>query len=523
MRQISLLIKNYFHLYLGSFNRSQRKAKYVSGAMLVAISALLGVYIFTNMAVMSIQEAIKIQQPALALYSNAMMCLLFVLFLTIFRSVSPSESTDDDLLLSLPFKKSEIVTSKVLYNYFFDFIVLLGMLMPSYVVYAIYILQLGTGTVFILRGLLVCLLLPCFSNALAIFLSIFFKKLSGKFRKYKLVQSILSIFLLLIFMVGYYYVNTFLYNASDASIAKVYDFFFVAWLVGFLKDANLLDFLYLVILCVIPFVSAILVKARNIGKKSHTFQSKKKDLTFKEKSVAKTLFQKELQTYMDTPVYVINTAFGAIFMVIMMLIIVVIGKNYLLGMLQQLGIPNIENLIYPIASLIIIMISLTICTTSCSISLEGKRLWILKAHPVKPMDVFKAKILLNFSIAFPSILISSILLAFFSGIEYALPTFLSSILASLAIGEIGLIVNLMYPKFDWESETQPVKQGLSVIITMIVGLVVAMVAFVLYFTVFSPYFSSVLGFWGISLYFLLCNVVAILILRKKGIHMFESL
>ena len=37
------------------------------------------------------------------------------------------------------------------------------------------------------------------------------------------------------------------------------------------------------------------------------------------------------------------------------------------------------------------LIITTVCTTSSSISLEGKHLWVLKAHPIKVRDIFLAK------------------------------------------------------------------------------------------------------------------------------------
>mgnify|MGYP002688764482 FL=1 len=46
-------------------------------------------------------------------------------------------------------------------------------------------------------------------------------------------------------------------------------------------------------------------------------------------------------------------------------------------------------------------------TTASSISIEGKKIWILKAHPISYKDVFKAKIKVNFMVnLFPAVLTS---------------------------------------------------------------------------------------------------------------------
>lgn len=51
--------------------------------------------------------------------------------------------------------------------------------------------------------------------------------------------------------------------------------------------------------------------------------------------------------------------------------------------------------------------------TSCvSIYLEGKNLWILKSSPIKEMDIFKSKILLNLPLTIPISIICFIFLSF---------------------------------------------------------------------------------------------------------------
>ncbi|MFR7880613.1 MAG: hypothetical protein ACLU5J_03390 [Christensenellales bacterium] len=45
----------------------------------------------------------------------------------------------------------------------------------------------------------------------------------------------------------------------------------------------------------------------------------------------------------------------------------------------------------------------------------------------------------------------------------------------------GLYINLLYPKLNWESEQEVVKQGISVLVTMSVNFIIVVIPMVLYF------------------------------------------
>lgn len=53
-----------------------------------------------------------------------------------------------------------------------------------------------------------------------------------------------------------------------------------------------------------------------------------------------------------------------------------------------------------------------ISVASCSISMEGKNYWMLKTLPIRAKDIFKAKILMNLSLAAPFVLVSSLMCCF---------------------------------------------------------------------------------------------------------------
>ena len=145
MRNSFLLIKNYVMCFLGSLIKNKKNPKYITAAIIFMSFSAIIVGAFTMTAVTSTTMFVQIaaNNPGaerLAMYGNCSTALMIMLLLTIMRSAYTSKNTDVVFLLSMPFKKSEIVFSKLFYNYIFDLLTVIGVLLPSYIVYITYIM-----------------------------------------------------------------------------------------------------------------------------------------------------------------------------------------------------------------------------------------------------------------------------------------------------------------------------------------------------------------------------------------------
>ena len=78
---------------------------------------------------------------------------------------------------------------------------------------------------------------------------------------------------------------------------------------------------------------------------------------------------------------------------------------------QMLGVQIPEQMLKGILPLILGALIMMTCTTSVSLSLEGKNLWILKSLPITKEEIYKGKMLFNLLLQIPTALISSALLA----------------------------------------------------------------------------------------------------------------
>lgn len=518
MRNTWRLVYNYFLTFIGGFISKKRNARFAMGVLFVLGIATLMIVLFTNTAIATTVQFTQLGVPELAMYSNSFMAILIMLFLTVMRSALPAKTTDEQLLLSLPIKKTQIILAKSLFNYLFDFLSLLGILFPSYIVYAV-INQTGISLVF--RGLLITLLLPLFSNAIATLIALLFQKIATFFRNYSIVQTILILLLIGGYVLISYVLNDYLLKNNNVDMV-LNQFKPMKWILTFVLNGTLLSLLWIALIAFGTYSISILLRVAVFGKEVKSYRSKKIELDFTERKPMWSLYRKEIKYYFSVPIYVINTIFGSIMYVGLSILLLMIKQETLTQILASIRIDASGAEIAFILAAGCLIIT-TVCTTSSSISLEGKHLWVLKAHPIKVRDIFLAKILVNMTLTTIPIVLMAPVVSIKFGFANLWMFMLIPFLASLVMAILGLYFNLLFPKLEWESEVQPVKQGLSTMVTLFFGFAFVILPFVFYFAFFVTLVNYVLFGLLLVAYFVLWIVFSYTLLHKSGKTHFERL
>lgn len=527
MNNILLLVRNYYKMFLAKFTKNKDKGLLI-GFIAIMFSLLFTVF-FAYISYTTIITSITAGMPSLALSSFSTTLLMFVFMLIVTESSPTNKHTDESMLLSLPITKRQIIASKIIFYLTFDLIIIGLLLLPSYVIY--YLVVDGVSFALVVRALYVIILSTMFATGVAGLISVFFVRITKSFKYSNIIRTSLSVLLLLVFVVFYCF---FAFLSQDVEKAgKIYEIYPITLITSFIGDANIISFIILTIIGLTFFISSILVRAYFTGKALNTYQSKNKELVFSEKSVSSSLYKREFTKYLSIPIYVSNTIFGPLFIILISVIICFIGKTYFIDMIDAIlsvgyesgtTPPNIISGIdsyFNIGLIVIFSLILTSSpTTASSISLEGKELWILKAHPISYKDCFIAKILVNLTVTLIPLLICVVLLMtridFITIIFLFIIPALSCILSSI----IGLYVNLVYPKLVWESEHEVVKQGFSVIVTLVINSVMIILPYVIYFMLeMNPYIKLSI----IAIVFVLLNIVWFAVLMKKGKTLYNKL
>lgn len=517
MRNILLLIKNEINCALG-FLQGKKNRKKTSVAVLlfvllfVGFCVLYGMQIYGLFATMNSQELYKIP------VYNSYLIALFVIVMLAFQKISTKNTTNDsDLLLSMPIKKFEIVIAKTIGRYAFDLMFVCAFILPTIVLYS---WQITLSASFILWNILIIFLLPLFSCGLSYILNFVVSKLFNKIRYGNVLKIIFGLLFFGLFL-ALYLSTTFSYGNVD--IDSVDDFtkrvLPVYWLVELVFSNNLLYLLFIALCTILPFVFGVTLYTLNFGKDLYSYNQSNKKLSYSNKGLFRGLLHKEFARYLSSPIYIFNTIFGPLLLVIFSIFILIKGSD---GISQLLQIQLDNNSIIFYCIIIFGFLTATTLISCCSISLEGKNLWILKSTPIKNNQVILAKTLPNVLIMIPFILVCAIIIniKLQANISQWLFLIIIPVLLNLICSFGGVFINILFPKLNWDNEAQVVKQSASVVITMLFGIILAMLPIALQYI---PNINmSMIGYLTIVIYSVIL-IVVISFLFTVGKKKFEQL
>ena len=516
MQNLKILLKYDLLKLLNIFRGKKREKSIYVGIFALVLSGLGILALYTIQAWSMFQGLAPLGLAKVCLFHGFMVAIILLFVLAIMRSVATKKQGDSELLMSLPLRKSEIVLSKTFSKYAMDFAFSFALILPFFVLYQIYE---GFDILQLLSTLVLVFILPLFSVGVSYVFSFIITRVFNR-SKYSDMLKSLTATILMIVVLALLFTKTFGYGTvNPLGLAEYFaDRPITSQLMYFALNEGFLPKVYILLLCIIPFAIGLMLYAKNFGRDFVGYASTSNTLKFTEKkSGLFGLLRKEASFYFSSPAYVSNTLIGPLLILAFGFMIGVFGGEKVLGVIGD------QALIVGLVGVIICALSSTTMISCSSISLEGKQFWILKSSPINVKVVFLAKTLLNFFIIIiPSIIAITVLsIALkFSVLDFVMLLILALIFA-LIVSAGGLLLNLVYPKMNWENETQPIKQGLASLLTMLGGMMLSLIPVVIYliFTGLTP--QIVLS---ICLVFYAIVAVAIaLTLHYKGEKLFAKI
>ena len=111
---------------------------------------------------------------------------------------------------------------------------------------------------------------------------------------------------------------------------------------------------------------------------------------------------------------------------------------------------------------------------SCSISMEGKYIWVYQSLPIDPYQIFRAKLAVHIILTGVPALFS--ILMFGIVLKASIPAFLCMIVFTgmyiVLSASFGLMLDLKKPKLNWTNENQALKSNVTVFVDMLLGMLV---------------------------------------------------
>lgn len=516
--KISLLQSINFHN--NSKFKSERRKKTLKGLIIgiIIIYILFYVYFIANSLMPSF---VLINKPLYLLALLFSICSLYIFFANLFKIKNILfDFKDYDLLMSLPIKRSMIIISKMVSLYITNLLCTLIIMIPGYIAYIRYA-SLPNHFLFFLLLLAIPIVPILASSVFGIIVS----WLTSFFKNKKIGSYIVYLSIIILVFFGMYKINGLDEMAIVNNSINIVDNFnkyyiltniFITLLEGF----NLISLFAFIIIPLGLFVLFIIFinKGYLVLREKLLKQNVKSDYILKRYTINRpliSLYKKEIKRYISSPLYVINTSFGCIIVILLIMSILIFNDN-VISRFEKITNLNeiIKNNIFMILSLICVVSS----TTNSSISLEGKSLWIMKMLPVSTNNIFISKIMVNLTILIPTIIIAST----FFGIYLHLPfieflfLFLIMLAYSLFASINGIIINLIFPKLDYDSEIRVIKQSMSVFISILVGVIVVVL----------PFNILIINTWSIILItsiILLVDLILAIVLYYYGNRKFKTL
>lgn len=422
-----------------------------------------------------------------------------------------------DLLFSYPIKTKTIVLSKLIYIYIWNVCIsFLLLLVPL-----LYHDSLQKGNIlFYVVDILQIFLIPLVPTPVGVLLgNVLYRRLGNLFRVGSYTKSILYLVSFTVFFA--FMIFFFGYVDFTALFKVVIDNF------GFFNEAEkgiLFSHDYKSIIFSVISVSAgtiltayvIRTYKRNCAKvQLYSEKSKCIKTNYKKHEKVSALFRRELKRYFSTPVYLLNTMLGIVSLVLFTLYSC-LKIDTVTMYLKLIGISfKVENTSILLAFVIGMLIILS-NVTYASISIEGKQRELLKSYPISIKEILLAKYLFHLSLTVPMIFMCATLLGIVCRInvsEYCL-LFLLPTVFSVFAGALGLLINLIFPNYEWENVTYIVKQSISAIITILLSVLIVggSLWIVLYFFNTHILFASYI----LAFLFVLLTILIGILLKKAS-------
>ena len=516
MNKLKSLIKVSLNHDMNIFKINTKKQ---SKTKQILIPLLLTFYIMFLMGMYSIELTELLMESHLE-YITLTLFAASVSLITLIEGVYKSGSLlfnvkDDNLLLSLPIKRSTVLFIRIFKFYVFELLYNSLFIIPSMVIYADYVHPSWT---YYLVSIIALLILPIVPVILSCILGFVISYLSSKFKGKNYIQSIISIMFVFLIIYVSFSSNGFMSNIADKASSlnnKVVGIYYpIGAYISLVRDFDIVNLLLYIFINIGLFAIAIFILGKvyfNINsniKKVTVKHNKNNKYEIKTNSRLKAFIKKEVNRFVSTPVFITNAGFGLILFVIICIAGSIEFETIIESFSDSESPLDINNVINKLPIIMLSILSFTSFMTSITssmISLEGKTFNLLKSLPIGPTKIVIYKVLASLTILIGDIIV---FIRFKFNVISIILLLIASILLPFISELIGIMMNLKYPKMDATNDTEVVKQSMSSFVSTFIGFGLALSSIIILVVLYSMKLSNNLI---ILLYIIFYGIICLLL------------
>lgn len=428
--------------------------------------------------------------PSIAIFISSLLTLTFSLFKSNGEFFNFS---DYDLIMSLPIAVKTIISSRFLnmyiWNTFIAFLVMFPMGItyllfeqPDFITYLIWFLSI------FLVSLIPTIIAAIFGTVIT--------AISSKFRYTNAIATVLSIGLVVVFLIFLMAASTTNFgfgelidsqtgNINTDAISNLAPFVSDRLNQLYLPtklfkeavvDGKFLSFLIFAVVSIglyFLFLQLLSIKYKKINTAltSHNSKGNYKIGVLRQRGMLLALYKKTLMRILKSTVAATNLLVGCVMAILLAISTFIIGPEKIL---QSLDLAEYFPILKNVAGYVIAaMVSMT-NTATISLALEGKNVWLIKSLPVSPKTLYDSYLLTNLTFTIPTSIICSLLFSIslkMSFIETIL-VIVTPLSFLLFTAVAGIFIGNRMAYYDWQDETQLVKQSMMSLIGMLGGMMI---------------------------------------------------
>ena len=514
----------------------QRKTGEPLNTKAIVSKAILYIVLFISLGMSFLAIGSVFIEPALAfnldwLFFGFAASIAFTLSLVtnmFFASSNLYSAKDNEMLLAMPVKTSDIVLSRLATHYLNCLIYVAMAFVPMVIEYQFFKFSPVTIIMSVPAMLIIALLALAFANFIGYFIS-----LASKYFKHR---SYITVIFTIIFIAAYEFLAfnlEKLFEKVAGNIENIAQFFMSKlgyfYLIGAGITGNVVKFV------IAAFIAFALVYAIYlfICKKFYKMaisSSKEKARVYNNKiskkgSAFNALLKREFLMFTSNATYLLNNGLG---------VVVMIGfgiasfffKDGIIEAINEISMlmPGSEKLVAIVTIALAVMILGMDCSATPSVSLEGNNYWLVRSMPVSSWDVLNAKKYLEFIInVFPAVFMA-ICITFSLGVadELSVPMVMTCVIVSHFMSNVHLAIGILTARRDWTSEIYAIKQSIGVFIDIFGAMFLAMGIVGLYIALMDK-ISADYYIYGLLAVFALLSKAVEYWIKEKGTIRFEKL
>lgn len=528
IKLVKVLLKNDNTLLIGWTKEKNRFRVLIAAIVCILLESILVKFMFAAYLLLAKSNSTNILVAA-AFSVSTLLIILFSFFYVIDVFYF---SKDIEVLMTFPLKAYQILGAKIAIVLMHQYLLEAFLILPTLIVfnYRLY------SIVFLVYSIIVYFIFPIIPIAVCSILSMLIM-MFRKFIKSRIIFNIfcgvfITAFIFIIYIANininkndlYFIMNSTSHNYKMlmSNITAVFpNARFAAY--SLLNHKSIDGFFYLSILMLasIGMVFIMLLTAKRVYFKSVIGINESKSIRkkviknkkIKQKPVFVAYVVKELRAILRTPAYFQNCILlGTIIPCIIFTILCkIVFKNYI----------TLNSTFFIIGTSIIIFAAQLneVCCTA--ISREGELFFIVNYIPVSFKTQILGKVMSGIIISFISeiLFLISLIFIFKISIYMAVLILIVSTLGTIGFSFLGVLIDLKFPKFEWENEVSVVRNNfnasihsiITLVMTVFIGLIMLMLQLSLEMT-----FA-----WLVLIYAIL-DVCFYKLVLSKGIRILEA-